>query len=177
MPSLGHNEFIATVTKGPPYKKYATNHCQSIVLTFALMKNPDIIFYIQMWQASLPLQWCNRRLLHLHVKFEIHLQSSKWNHAFRLFTVQVLWKPDACHSFYSGRPVLNTYGLLILRAVKLSYADKIHIFQCMGKIFCVKFERYPLNFTQNILPIHWKMQFLYHVENDSRAHTRLWKHM
>ena len=40
----------------------------------------------------------------------------------------------------------------------------MHIFQCMGKIFCVEFQRGLWNSTQNILPIHWKMQLLYNVE-------------
>ena len=31
----------------------------------------------------------------------------------------------------------NTYELLNQRALKFSYVNKIHIFQCMGKIFCV----------------------------------------
>ena len=34
----------------------------------------------------------------------------------------------------------NTYELLNLRALKISPVNKIHIFQCMGKIFCVEFE-------------------------------------
>ena len=38
------------------------------------------------------------------------------------------------------------YKLLNLRAVKFSPVNKIHIFQCMGKIFCVEFQRIPLKF-------------------------------
>ena len=38
----------------------------------------------------------------------------------------------------------NTYELLTLRALKLSPANKIYI--CMGMIFCVEFQRYPLKF-------------------------------
>ena len=37
----------------------------------------------------------------------------------------------------------NTYELLDLRALKYSPVNKIHIFQFMGKIFCVEFQRYP----------------------------------
>ena len=40
----------------------------------------------------------------------------------------------------------NAYELLNLRALKISMLYKIHIFQCMGKIFCVEFERVPLKF-------------------------------
>ena len=50
----------------------------------------------------------------------------------------------SCKSYKSGGRFKNTYELLNLRALKFSYVNKIHIFQCMGKIFCVEFQRYPL---------------------------------
>ena len=65
----------------------------------------------------------------------------------------------------SGGRFKNTYELLNLRALKISKLHKNHIFQCMGKIFCVEFQRVPLNSTQNILPIHWKMWILFTYEN------------
>ena len=34
----------------------------------------------------------------------------------------------------------NMYELLNLRALKISMLYKNHIFQCMGKIFCVEFQ-------------------------------------
>ena len=40
----------------------------------------------------------------------------------------------------TGGRFKNTYELLNLRALKFSYVNKIHIFQCMGKIFCVEFQ-------------------------------------
>ena len=52
-----------------------------------------------------------------------------------------------------------------LRALKFSHVNKICIFQCMCKIFCVEFQRYLWNSTQNILPIHWKMHILLTCEN------------
>ena len=45
----------------------------------------------------------------------------------------------------------NTYELLNLRALKFSPVDKIYIFQCMSKIFCVEFQRYPLKFHTKYL--------------------------
>ena len=39
----------------------------------------------------------------------------------------------------SGGRFKNTYELLNLRA--LNFSPKIHIFQCMDKIFCVEFQR------------------------------------
>ena len=35
----------------------------------------------------------------------------------------------------------NTYELLNQRALKFSYVNQIHIFQYMGKMFCVEFQR------------------------------------
>ena len=46
----------------------------------------------------------------------------------------------------SGGRFKNTYELLNLRALKISKLHKNHIFQCMGKIFCVEFQRVPLKF-------------------------------
>ena len=59
----------------------------------------------------------------------------------------------------------NTYELLNLRALKFSPVNKIHIFQCMGKIFCVEFQRYPLKFHTQY-PTHTlkDMFFLYNTE-------------
>ena len=37
----------------------------------------------------------------------------------------------------------NSYEVLNLRALKISMLYKNHIFQCMGKIFCVEFQRVP----------------------------------
>ena len=45
----------------------------------------------------------------------------------------------------------NTYELLNLRALKFSPMNKIHIFQCMVKIFCVEFQREPLKFQTKYL--------------------------
>ena len=50
----------------------------------------------------------------------------------------------------------RAYELLNLRALKISMLYKNHIFQCTGKIFCVEFQSYLWNSTQNILPVHWK---------------------
>ena len=44
----------------------------------------------------------------------------------------------------SGGRFKNAYELLTLRALKISMFHKRFIFQCMGKIFCVEFQRYPL---------------------------------
>ena len=51
----------------------------------------------------------------------------------------------------SGGRFKKTYELLNLRALKISPVNKIHIFQCMGKIFCVEFQRVPLKFHTKYL--------------------------
>ena len=51
----------------------------------------------------------------------------------------------------AGGRFKNTYELLNQRALKFSYVNKIHIFPCMGKIFCVEFQRYPLKFHTKYL--------------------------
>ena len=45
----------------------------------------------------------------------------------------------------------NTYALLNLRALKISVLYKNHIFQWMGKIFCVEFQRVSLKFHTKYL--------------------------
>ena len=51
----------------------------------------------------------------------------------------------------TGGRFKNAYELLNLRALKISMLYKIHIFQCMGKIFCVEFQRVPLKFHTKYL--------------------------
>ena len=46
----------------------------------------------------------------------------------------------------SGGRFKNTCGLLNPRALKILMLFKNRIFQCMGKIFCVEFQRFPLKF-------------------------------
>ena len=54
------------------------------------------------------------------------------------------------HDVPGGR-FKNTYELLNLRALKFSPVNKIHIFQCMDKIFCVEFQKVPLKFHTKYL--------------------------
>ena len=55
------------------------------------------------------------------------------------------------NSLKPGGRFKNTYELLNLRALKISKLHKNHIFQCMGKIFCVEFQRVPLKFHTKYL--------------------------
>ena len=57
----------------------------------------------------------------------------------------------------------NAYELLTLRALKISMFHKRFIYQCMGKIFCVEFQRYPLKFHTKYLTHTLKdMTFIQH---------------
>ena len=67
-----------------------------------------------------------------------HVNISTSDHVFRSASV-------------TGGRFKNTYELLNLRALKFSPVNKIRIFQCMGKIFCVEFQRYPLKFHTKYL--------------------------
>ena len=70
---------------------------------------------------------------------------------------------NVCLTLGPGGRFKNTYELLNLRALKFSYVNKIHIFQCMGKIFCVEFQRYPLKFhTKNLTHTLKDMTFIQH---------------
>ena len=57
----------------------------------------------------------------------------------------------ALNSLRTGGRFKKAYELLNLRALKISMLYKNHIFQCMGKIFCVEFQRYPLKFHTKYL--------------------------
>ena len=80
------------------------------------------------------------------------------------------WKNKVCHpvnhywDYYPGGRFKNTDELLNLRALKFSPLNKICLSHCMGKIFCVEFQRYPLKFHTNIFPIHWKIWFVFNIE-------------
>ena len=54
-------------------------------------------------------------------------------------------------TMWPGGHFKNVYELLNLRALKILMLYQNHIFQCMGKVFCVEFQRVPLKFhTKNL---------------------------
>ena len=64
--------------------------------------------------------------------------SERWHY----FVTTSRISPDvSTHLVWPGGCFKNTYELLNLRAVLFSSVDKIHIFQYMGKIFCVEFQK------------------------------------
>ena len=79
------------------------------------------------------------------------------------------WKAITYTTDDPGGVSKNTYELLNLRALKFSTVNKIYIFLCMGKIFCVEFQSYPLKFhikylthtlKDMILTQHWNLRAL-----------------
>ena len=52
---------------------------------------------------------------------------------------------------FRGGGFKNVYELSNRRALKISELYKNHIFQSMGKIFCVEFQRVPMKFHKKYL--------------------------
>ena len=62
----------------------------------------------------------------------------------------------------TGGRFKKAYDLLNLRALKISTLYTNRIFQWMGKIFCVEFQRYPLKFHTKYLIHTWKDVYFIH---------------
>ena len=100
---------------------------------------------------------------HNHIKMRSIWASGVWRlgPAAKLFSLQnrMSWT-DVCLIGAGGR-FKNAYELLNLSALKISTLYKNCIFQCMGKTFCVEFQRYPLKFHTKYLTHTLKdMQFI-----------------
>ena len=78
-------------------------------------------------------------------------QKSKTDTCVAAATQTALFFLSALLNVCSGGHFKNTYELLNLRALKFSPAKKMHVFQCMSKIFCVEFQMYPLKFHTKYL--------------------------
>ena len=50
------------------------------------------------------------------------------------------------HMGVGGRTLQNVGEFISLGALTYSLLNKLHIYQCMDKIFCVEFQRVPLKF-------------------------------
>ena len=117
------------------------------------------------WALRSKLQWnFNRNCIFSFTKMRLKVSSAKWRPfclglnvltiaslASILCTSWHLLLSMLCLYMWPGVRFENTYELLNQRALKFSYVNKIHIFQCMGKIFCVEFQRYPLKFHTKYL--------------------------
>ena len=79
-----------------------------------------------------------------------HHQNNKYsNETFDKISImssKVLWEIG-----HLGGHFKKAYELLNIRALKFSPVNKMHIFQCMDKIFSVEFQREPLKFHTKYL--------------------------
>ena len=83
--------------------------------------------------------------------FLFHLQRAYWGFWLEINFIEGDIIIPVTHShtrtMLCSRPHLtNAYELLNLRDFKISMLNKNYIFQCMGKIFCVEFQRVPFKF-------------------------------
>ena len=103
-----------------------------------------------MFRLNITSYWFSSHQL-VKNSFEYFMFNFKLSYIFQLL---VLWVPFK-----------TTYELLNLGALKFSAVDKIYIFQCMGKIFCVEFQRYPLKFHTKYLTHTLKDMFFIQRRN------------
>ena len=104
---------------------------------------PSLIRY-PICTCTTRLQWVNFNICIMNIPWEpyLHYLPSVWRN-------------------YWGR-FKNAFKLLNLRALKFSPANIS--FNVWVRYFVWNFKGYLWNSTQNILPIHWKMRFLYRVD-------------
>ena len=79
-----------------------------------------------------------------------------WMHLFHtipsyIISASRVYSGYTAYQKWSRGQLKNGYELLDLRALKLWTFYKNSIFQCMGKIFCVEFQRYTLKFHAKYL--------------------------
>ena len=114
----------------------------------ALKFTPVDDFYIFRCMGKILCVEFQRYPLKFHTKYLTHTLNDMICMHYRTFLD--LRAPTRFCNVPGGR-FKNTYELLNLRALKISKLHKNHIFQSMGKIFCVEFQRVPLKFHTKYL--------------------------
>ena len=119
-----------------------------------------------------------------YVRFGVTGLQNSWGPALIWCILYHSWRREPSALSQNGYNINHLVGiskmheLLNLRALKISTLHKNRIFQCMGMIFCVEFQSYPLKFHTKYLTIYQKMCILYAVENIRalrfKAHTCFW---
>ena len=99
-------------------------------------------------QVQVLFTWFTNLQKNAHICTQINLQ---WILSMINHSVLPLMTTPQPQTHWTGGRFKNTYELLNLRALKISKLHKNHIFQCMGKIFCVEFQRVPLKFHTKYL--------------------------
>ena len=134
-----------------------------------LFHSRKLIWKCRLWNGNHFVLGLNMLTQYIYSWTELHWYTSSDFYPVSVMHVQLQYYPylsdnslelSTCYAFLAeplvwhyepGGRFKNTYELLNLRALKFSYVNKIHIFQCMGKIFCVEFQRYPLKFHTKYL--------------------------
>ena len=96
--------------------------------------------YFSFWPSFSPSLWIHDDI----IKWKQYLRYwpfMRGIHRHRWIPLTKASDADHCYFLWSGRRFKNTNELFKLRALKFSLVNKIYIFQCMGKIFCVEFQR------------------------------------
>ena len=106
---------------------------------------------ISLWSMETVMRWegLKKRAPGTQAMYQ-QLASNNWQNAVTLRITEI----ECLHGYWdfrSGGVYKIMYELLNLRALKISMLYKTHTFQRMGKIFCVKFQRVPLNIHKKYL--------------------------
>ena len=86
------------------------------------------------------------------------------------YNISFYWMKATEFAFTPKDHFQNAYKLLNLRVLKFRHLYKIHILQCMDKIFHVEFQRVSLKFHtkylshSSISPIHQNIRIWYNIE-------------
>ena len=82
---------------------------------------------------------------------ELYIQENAWENAVCKM-LAILLRPPWVWCYKTTGPVRKRRRPLYLRIPKLSRMNRLYIFQCMGKILCVEFQRATLKFhTKNLI--------------------------
>ena len=147
---------------------------------FSIVIHIQCIFHFALLQILLIITilctWQVRRCVMTREKLCSDIMSRNWFTVKRDFhrssidgkNVSEMHPRASCWDGSRGR-FKNTYKLINLRALKFSTSYKNHILQCMGKIFCVEFQRFPLKFhikylthtLEDLYFIQWKFKSYY----------------
>ena len=136
-----------------------SRNSESIIVPFQNQFQPNS-FSIDGCLAWTPSGMLKRNLRVSYTKHSVH---PCWKNNQILFCIIKSDQDPITYLYCAWGHFKNTYELLNLKALKFSHANKIHMFQCMGKIFCVEFQRYPLIFhTKYLIHTLKDMIFIQH---------------
>ena len=159
-------ETVARITRENTMKLFP-KIARFIKLWYSLCLSMQIIYSIMYFKVPESCIWMNVQKIkvyfHIVVIYHFSMNDSKQvkhiNFVQMFLLIFFLRKNKCVFAFYTipphwkvqGERFKNSYELINLWTLKFLPANKIHIFQCMGKIFCVEFQRYPLKFHTKYL--------------------------